>query len=171
MALNDQELEKLKTLLSPKDESGLRTGTRTFLQKSLPIGGMILGGIGGGILAGPAGAVAGAGVLGGAGEFAAQKLGGEDISSKEIIKTGVESSVSELAGQGLVGGGVKVLKWAGKELKPLKDIAVTGLQGIRKVLPGISEKTSQTIAKYPNEVEKLAKEAEMTLRPIIQKVK
>ena len=178
MALEQQEFEKLKTLLSSKDESGLRTGTRTFLQKALPVVGMIGGGIGGGILGAGAGgagaipgAVAGAGAGGALGEFAAQKLGGEEISSKEIIKTGVESSVSELAGQGLVGGGIKVLKWAGKEISPLVDIAKSGLQGIKKVLPGISEKTSETIAKYPDEVEKLAKEAEMSLSPIIQKVK
>ncbi len=41
-------------------------------------------------------------------------------------------------------------------MKPLANIAKKGIAGVKKVLPGISEETASTIAKYPIEVEKLA---------------
>ena len=50
MALNSQELEKLKILLSNKEDGGIKTGSRDFLQKALPITGMVGGGIIGGVV-------------------------------------------------------------------------------------------------------------------------
>src|SRR3990167_6426808 len=158
MALNPQELEKLKILLSAKEEGdNIKSGTKDFLQKSLPIAGMVVGGLGGGILGGPPGAITGSAVGGALGEAGAEKLGGEELHPSKIITSGLEAGVSEVAGFGLtkIGGaiakpilskGKAILKFAGKKLEPLLDVAKAGLRGIKKVLPGISDDTAKTIA-------------------------
>ena len=173
--LNQQEFEKLKAILSVGNSTPQTPQSKSFLQKALPVGGMILGGIGGAaITKSPGGAITGAGLGGAAGEAISQKIGGEDLSGTEILKAGVGGSISELAGQGAVGIGgpllSKAVKWAGKKMQPLKDIAKAGWQGLKKVLPGISDDTAKTIAKSPDKVESLASQQTLPVNYIVDDV-
>lgn len=180
MALNEQEFEKLKIILSQK-EGNVKSGTKSFLQKSLPIAGMVLGGIGGGIVGGATtgvgavpGAIAGAGVGGALGEAGAEKLAGEELEPKKIITAGLEGSVSELAGTGIIKGiglvAKPVLKFAGKILKPLGEVAKAGWKGVRKVLPGISDDTARTIVSKADRVETLAKQKTLPVNYLIDDI-
>lgn len=111
----------------------------------------------------------GAGIGGAIGETISQGvevLSGkrENIDIGQIATTG---ALGWLVPKGLEVGG-KALKYAGKVLEPLTNIAKSGFRGVKNALPGISEDSSLTISKFPKEVEALASQKKLNIIPVVE---
>lgn len=120
-----------------------------------------------------------AGVGSAAGELlsqAAENIGGErkGFDIPKIAETGVTGAIIPPALKATAEIGTPIIEGllnsAGRFIKPLYEIAKTGIQGIKKVLPGISDETSKTISLYPNEVEKLATQKSVPINYLVKDV-
>lgn len=123
--------------ISPKNSFGenlagnlykMTSDLKEPVANALPTVGGIVGGIGGGIVgsaAGPVGTygggVAGSAAGGALGEAAKQKLLGQDLNAKEIVKSGGEQALYEGVGGPIAAGTGKLLKGAGKAIY---DVAI-----------------------------------------------
>ena len=103
------------------------------------------------------------------------------MQSKEILQTGVEAAGAEAIGAGAIRGlgyltkpiiskGKQLLEIAGKRIQPLTDVIKAGLQGVKKVLPGISEDSAKVILSKADRVEALATQKTLPINYIIDDV-
>ena len=109
-----------------------------------------------------------------AAQLGARALGeGAEFGLKSAVQTGGDAkSIGASAAFGaafpIVGAGVRgVMQAIGF---PLARVAKAGLQGVKKVLPGISDEAATTITRFPNEVEALAKQKSLPINPIVEVV-
>ena len=137
-----------------------------------------LGFIAGEALGGPPGAAIGSGLgetISQAGENILGQRQGFDVG--KIVESTAAGVIAPPAFKalGIVGKASKEalsegLSFAGKKLEPLTNIVKAGLTGIKKVLPGISDETANTIKLFPREVEVLAKQKTLPLNPLLEKL-
>ena len=111
----------------------------------------------------------------------AQNIGGqrEGLDGKKIAVEGVTGALIppafKVAGQGLKIAGKTVAETVLKPFiekvgKPLVEVAKAGYQGIKKVLPGISDDSAKTIKAFPLEVEQLATQKSVPINPVVDKL-
>lgn len=135
----------------------------------------LIGFVAGEVSGGPPGAAAGSAI----GETISQvgeKLFGqrEKFDVPKIVEAGAVGALTPP----LFKGGIEVIgnvlkiggKVSGKVIGPFADIAKAGWKGIKKILPGISDESSMTIAKFPREVEVLAKAKTLPINYIVDDV-
>ena len=167
LARQDIELPENASLL----ERGLIGAQRVAEHVPQNIGFML-----GEALAGPLGAGAGT-AAGEALVQGAQIIGKqrEGFEPKKIAEEGVIGAIIPPAfkagGTILKAGAERIAKpFIEKIGAPLARIAKAGLQGIRRVFPGISQQTKEMISKYPTEVEALATQKSVPINPILAKL-
>src|SRR3990167_5759893 len=103
-----------------------------FLEKGLPIAGLI----GGSILGAPGGLpgrALGAGVGTGAAEAAIEKIKGEELQPKKILKEGIKGAGTEIIATGIIKVGGMAINAAKPTIKNLLHIAKTPLEAAGKV--------------------------------------